>query len=269
VNDQALLAICGEVVDAVKHALDQVDDWSLPGGRPGQFGIDLAADSAALEVLDRTELGVLSEESGLRRPGSPLMAVIDPVDGSTNASRGISWYACSVCVLDELGPAVSVVANLSSGVRYSAVRGAGAWRDGKRLAPSECGSIGEAVVALSGYPRKHMGWSQYRAFGAAALDLCAVAEGTIDAYAVVGRSALGSWDYLGGMLVCTEAGAEVAEIDGLDLVTTEHAARRSVAAAGTSRLLAQVVEGAKAARPSGQALASDPPRGPGSSAAAD
>ena len=114
-DEQALLAVCGDVVDAVKRALDRVDDWSLPGGRPGQFGIDLVADSAALEVLDRSGLGVLSEESGLRRPDAPLMAVVDPVDGSTNASRGIPWYACSVCLLDELGPAVSVVANLFVG----------------------------------------------------------------------------------------------------------------------------------------------------------
>jgi len=248
VNDQALLAICGEVVDAVRLALDRIDDWSSPGGRPGQYGIDLVADGAALEVLDATELGVLSEESGIRRPDAPLIAVIDPVDGSTNASRGVPWFACSVCVVDDMGPAVCVVANLSSGVRYSAVRGEGAWRDGTQLTPSRCDTIGEAVVAFSGYPRRYMGWSQYRCFGAAALDLCAVAEGSIDAYSVVGHSALGSWDYLGGMLVCTEAGAQVEEVDGLDLVTTEHAARRAVAAAGTPELLAQVVAGARTAR---------------------
>jgi hypothetical protein len=51
------------------------------------------------------------------------------------------------------------------------------------------------------------------------------------------------------MLVCTEAGACVQEIDGLDLVTTGHSDRRSVAAAATPLLLAQVVERAKAARP--------------------
>jgi myo-inositol-1(or 4)-monophosphatase len=265
VNDQALLAICGEVVDSVKQALDRVTDWGLPGDRPGQYGIDLVADSAALEVLDRAGLGVLSEESGLRRADAPLVAVIDPVDGSTNASRGIPWYACSVCVLDEVGPLVSLVANLPSGVRYWAVRGGGAWRDGVRLAPSGCESIGEAIVALSGYPRQHMGWSQYRAFGSAALDMCGVAEGMIDAYTVVGRSALGSWDYLGAMLVCTEAGAYVQEVDGLDLVTTGHTERRSVAAAATPVLLAQVVERAKAARPPTR----DESRPPGSPAPAD
>ena len=104
-----------------------------------------------------------------------------------------------------------------------------------------------------------------RAFGSAALDMCGVAEGMIDAYTVVGRSALGSWDYLGAMLVCTEAGACVQEVDGLDLVTTGHTERRSVAAAATPALLTQVVERAKAARPS----TSDGSGLPGVPAAAD
>jgi fructose-1,6-bisphosphatase/inositol monophosphatase family enzyme len=248
-DDRDLLTLCGEVVDAVRGALDGFNDWLAPGERPGQYGLDLAADEAALRILDKAGLGVLSEESGLRRPNENLIAVIDPVDGSTNASRGIPWFACSICVLDSDGPRVSLVANLASGIRYWAVRGEGSWKDGVRLAPSGCTDVGKALVALSGYPRKRMGWSQYRAFGAAALDLCAVAEGMIDGYAVVGRSSLGSWDYLGGMLVCTEAGAAVGEIDGLDLVTTEHEARRAIVAGATVSLRDQLIEKAIETRP--------------------
>jgi myo-inositol-1(or 4)-monophosphatase len=248
VDDEGLLELCGEVVDAVSRSLETVDDWSAGGIRPGQYAIDLAADSAALEVLDRADVGVLSEESGLRRPDAPVLVVIDPVDGSTNASRGIPWYACSLCVLDSEGPRVALVANLVSRARYTAIRGGGALRDGSPIEPSGCREIGEAVVALSGYPHRRMGWSQYRALGAAALDLCSVAEGVVDAYAVVGGSRLGAWDYLGAMLVCKEAGASVREVDGLDLVTTEHAARRSPAAAATSTLLTQVADGVLTAR---------------------
>jgi myo-inositol-1(or 4)-monophosphatase len=247
-RDQELLSLCAEVADSVARSLKGVADWSAPGGRPGQYAIDLVADSVALEILERAGLGVLSEESGRHRPEAPLTAVIDPVDGTTNASRGIPWYACSICVIDSEGPRVSYVANLVSDVRYSAIRGEGAWRDGERIAPSGCRRLGDAVVAISGYPRSRLGWSQFRAFGAAALDMCAVAEGTFDAYAVVGNSRLGSWDYLGAMLICTESGAIVKEVDGLELVTTEHSARRSVAAAGTSELLSEVVDGVLAAR---------------------
>lgn len=248
-HDQEVLALCAEVADAVRKSLEGVKDWGGSGERSGQYAIDLVADAAALEVLDRADIGVLSEESGIRRREAPLLAVVDPVDGSTNASRRIPWYACSICVVDTEGPWVSYVANLVTDVRYSAIRGQGSWRDGERLVPSGCTEMNRAIVALSGYPRAWMGWSQFRAFGAASLDLCAVADGTVDGYAVVGGSKLGSWDYLGGMLICTEAGAPVREVDGLELVAIDHTARRQVAAAATGELLDQLVDGALRARP--------------------
>jgi myo-inositol-1(or 4)-monophosphatase len=64
-----------------------------------------------------------------------------------------------------------------------------------------------------------------------------VAEGVLDGYAVVGGSRLGSWDYLGGLLVCREAGAVVGEADGQELVTLSHDARRAPFAASTPALL--------------------------------
>jgi fructose-1,6-bisphosphatase/inositol monophosphatase family enzyme len=99
-------------------------------------------------------------------------------------------------------------------------------------------------VGFSGYPRRYFGWSQYRQLGAAALDLCAVAEGVLDGYAVVGSSSLGSWDYLGGMLICTEAGAVITESLGRDLVVLDHEARRTPVAAGTAELLQTLSAGA-------------------------
>src|SRR5579863_366312 len=192
VDDDLLLALCHRAVDAVPVALAPVEDWRPRGERPGQYALDLVADRAVLEVLDRAGIGVVSEESGVHRPGSPLVAVVDPVDGSTNASRRIPWYASSICMVDAEGPRAAVVANLATGARYAARRGGGATRDGTRLRPSGCTRMQEAVVGLSGYPRRHFGWAQFRAFGAAALDLCAVAEGTLDAWAAVGRAHLGS-----------------------------------------------------------------------------
>jgi fructose-1,6-bisphosphatase/inositol monophosphatase family enzyme len=242
VDDQALLWVCDHVVDAVGASLGDVDDWSAKGRRPGQYAIDLTADCAALEVLDDAGLGVLSEESGLHRPGSALVAVLDPVDGSTNASRGVPWYATSICVVDEKGPRVAVVGNLATGERYRAVRGEGAWKGEERLAVSGCTELRRAVIALSGFPRRHLGWAQFRAFGAAALELCAVADGSLDAYMVGGGAHIAPWDYLGGVLVCTEAGAHVCDLSGRELVTTDPAARRAVAGAATEALLAQLRE---------------------------
>ena len=245
-DDAALLEVLHATATAVAEALDALGDWGPAGTRDGQYRCDLAADAAALSVLEEAGVGVLSEESGLHRAGSEVVVVVDPVDGSTNAARGIPWYATSLCAVDAEGPRVALVVNQASGVRFAAVRGGGATRDGEPIAPSGCDRLDGAIVAFSGYPPTWFGWNQYRCLGAAALDLCAVAEGVLDAYAVIGGSALGAWDYLGGMLVCTEAGAVVGDGRGEALVTLGHDDRRRPAAAATPALL-EAVLGAVAA----------------------
>ena len=241
-DDDSLLEVLHATASAVAEALDGLSDWGLAGTRDSQYRSDLVADAAAAGVLEDAGLGVMSEESGPRRLDRPLVVVIDPVDGSTNAARRIPWYATSLCAVDPEGPRVAVVVNQASGTRFEAVRGGGARKDGQPIRPSTCEALGEAIVGFSGYPPRYLGWSQYRSLGAAALDLCAVAEGVLDGYAAVGGSQLGSWDYLGGMLVCTEAGAAVAETMGRELVTLDHAARRTPVAASTSALLEELVD---------------------------
>ena len=88
----------------------------------------------------------------------------------------------------------------------------------------DCRELRKSIVGLSGFPARHLGWAQFRAFGAAALDLCSVAEGSLDAFTVGGRAHLGPWDYMGGLLLCTEAGAVVGDLEGAELVTTEFGA---------------------------------------------
>jgi myo-inositol-1(or 4)-monophosphatase len=240
VNDDALLEVLHAAADAVRRALDGVDDWGLAGTGATQYHTDLAADAAALAVLQPAGLGVLSEESGLHDADRPVIVVLDPVDGSTNAGHGLPWFATSLCAVDVHGPRAALVVNQASGVRYEAVRGAGARRDGSPIHPSGCGALGEALVGLSGWPARHLGWRQYRALGAAALDLCAVASGALDAYADIG-SIHGPWDYLGALLVCQEAGAVVADAHGRDLVVVDHGARRAPVAAATADLLGDLV----------------------------
>jgi fructose-1,6-bisphosphatase/inositol monophosphatase family enzyme len=241
-TDDALLSLFEDVVVGVRRALDGLDDWGLAGTRAGQYRSDLAADDVALQILDRAGIGVLSEESGLARADQPVIVVIDPVDGSTNASRGIPWFATSLCAVDGDGPRVAMVANQATGTRFTAVRGAGAWRDEVAISPSSVSEMRRAVVALSGMPPRWLGWKQYRALGAAALDLCAVASGMVDAYIDCSHNAHGSWDYLGGMLVCTEAGASIVDALDRDLVELTLEGRRTPVAAATKDLLAHAVE---------------------------
>ncbi len=227
-----LIGVLDDAVVAVRAALDELEDWGPAGTKPGQYRLDLAADAAALPVLLGAGLAVLSEESGLTNDtSSALLAVIDPIDGSTNAHRGVPFYSTSICVLDTEGPLVGLVVNQVTGTRYAATRGGGAERDGRTMRPSGCQELGSAIVGISGFPGRDAGWAQFRALGAASLECCAVAEGVLDAYLTVGRSTLYGWDYLAGLLVCREAGAAAAERDGRDLIVRDASSRRlSVAA---------------------------------------
>lgn len=251
-ENSELLALLHATADAIGGALGTVDDWGLAGERgshAGQHHSDLAADAAALKILAPADVAVLSEESGLHHPGRAVTVVVDPLDGSTNASRGIPWYAISLCAVDADGPLVGLVVDIPHGWRYQAVRGEGASVDGRPLTPSGCTELGQAVVGLSGFPRRWLGWKQYRALGAAALDLCAVAQGTLDAYIdCTPTPAHGPWDYLAGQLICQEAGAVVGDATGADLVVLDSQARRSPLAAATPELYAQVTEEVARAR---------------------
>jgi len=241
-DEVRLFEVLDDAVAAVRSALDELEDWGPAGTKPGQYRLDLAADDAALPILHGAGLAVLSEESGLTGDGpSGLLAVIDPVDGSTNAHRGVPFYSTSICVLDADGPLVGLVVNQEIGTRYAASRGGGAVRDGRPIKPSGCDELGQAIVGVSGFPGHHPGWAQFRALGAASLECCAVAEGVLDAYLTVGRSTLYGWDYLAGLLVCHEAGVAVAERDGRDLIVRDASSRRPVAAA-TTVLAAQLAQ---------------------------
>jgi fructose-1,6-bisphosphatase/inositol monophosphatase family enzyme len=241
ISDAALLGALHDAATAVRAALDELRDWGDAGTRPGQYLSDLAADEAAIAVLASAGLGAMSEESGPHHPDRDVVVVLDPVDGSTNASRALPWYATSLCAVDIDGPRAALVVDQASGQRFEAVRGAGARVDGQPLAPSACSAMGDAVVALSGYPPRAFGWKQFRAFGAIALDLCAVAAGRLDAFVDCSQDAHGAWDYLGGLLVCREAGAVIVDAFGRELVTVDHIARRTPVAAGTVELLEEAV----------------------------
>jgi myo-inositol-1(or 4)-monophosphatase len=212
--------------------------------RAGQYQLDLVADAAVLPVLASAGVRVLSEESGWSGPAdAAITVVLDPVDGSTNCSRRLPYWAISLCALDADGPLCALVQNGATGARYTAVRGGGAWLDGTRLVPSDTTSIERAVVALSGWPPSPQPWRQFRALGSAALALCDVAAGHVDGYLDGIADQHAPWDYLGGYLVCVEAGASVVDAERRDLVAVDPAVRRQLVAAGTPTLLAALHEG--------------------------
>ena len=240
-TDDRLLALLRQCADAVAEALAGTTDWSLSDPDRGQYRADLVADAAALAVLGGAGVGVVSEESGRRHSDAAVTVVVDPLDGSTNASRGVPWFATSLCAVVDGVARVAVVNHLCMTSRYEAVAGAGATRNGEAIAPSSVTSPGRAMIGLSGFPPAYLGWRQYRALGAVALDLCAVADGTLDGYIDCSWDAHGVWDYLGAALVCAEAGATVVEAHDRGLLTLDPLQRRTPVAGGNPELAAALL----------------------------
>jgi len=239
------LRLLHEVADAVAAAFAGVRDFGPSGVREGQYTLDVVANDAALPLLRAAGLGVLSEESEFEAGSNGEVVVIDPIDGSTNASRGLPWYATAMCVVDADGPSVALVVNQASGDRFWATRGGGAFRNGERIAPSWCAEVADSIVGLNAIPPLPLGYRQSRVYGAVALDLCMVACGVLDGYVDCDdrnpEGAHGVWDYLASTLICREAGAVVVDLQGRDLVTLQHDDRRTPVAAATPALLDQLL----------------------------
>jgi myo-inositol-1(or 4)-monophosphatase len=168
--------------------------------------------------------GVLGEEGADREGTSGITWVVDPIDGTVNYLYEIPSYAVSIAARDAEGSLVGVVVNPVSGETWTAVRGGGAFLDGRPLRLAEPPPLEMALVATGfGYGRRRRARQaeilrsvlpvvrDIRRAGAASLDLCALATGRVDAYYEQG---LQPWDLAAGGLVASEAGAVVTGLRG-------------------------------------------------------
>jgi myo-inositol-1(or 4)-monophosphatase len=195
--------------------------------------MDTAAERLLAELLlgERPDDGLLGEEGGLRPGTSGLTWVVDPIDGTVNYLYGIPAYAVSVAVVAGQPDTQSwqllagCVHNPATGETWTAGAGQGATLDGAPLqvnppVPLERALVGtgfgytvqrrreQAAVLAELLPQVR----DIRRAGAAALDLCGVASGRLDAYYERG---LQPWDMAAGALVVREAGGVVSGLSGL------------------------------------------------------
>lgn len=229
-QDGEYLPLLSRCADAIADAITGHTRRGFSGLRPTQYHLDVEADRAALEVLLPAGVRVVSEESGVSGDGD-VTVIIDPVDGSTNCDRGIPFYSTSLAAMRDGHVVEALVVNLATGTRFSAVRGAGAERDGVRISAAGTTDMNRAFASFSGLPDHHLGWYQARALGAASLECCLVADGSLDLFVVSPPSGLYPWDFLAGLLIAREAGAVAREFDSLDLETEVLEVRRPVFAA--------------------------------------
>jgi len=179
--------------------------------------------------------------------------IVDPIDGTTNFVHNFPYSCVSIGLLVDSIPVVGVVYIPSSGELYQSVRGHGAYVNGKKIAVSNVSSIKQAMIMTEfGYQREpqkvdtifrclrsvvEQGPHAIRQMGSAAIDLCYVANGSLDAvYAGVAGEGWWPWDYAAGWLIVTEAGGVVTTVDGVPF----HTHGKSVLAASSAALASEI-----------------------------
>lgn len=183
--------------------------------------VDRASEALILALIlaARPDDSFLGEEGDDVHGTSGVRWIVDPVDGTVNLLYGIPAYAVSIAAEVDGEVTAGVVINVASGVEYAAALGHGATRDGVPLRTRPQGPIGQRLVGTGfGYLRESRVLQaellshllpevrDIRRMGSCALDLCAVAEGALDAYLEEGVHA---WDHAAGGLIAAEAGAVV------------------------------------------------------------
>jgi len=215
--------------------------------------IDLVAEKALIDVLEDHEASctLISEETGTKKIGpqpSDFYLTADPVDGTTNAVRGLPFIATSIAVsrvpyLHDVE--MALVSDLFHNITYTAQRDKGAFRNGKRIKTTKTSSLEEAVVGVD-FNTLRLGelvaslegmlirTKHLRHLGANALEICYVADGTTDAFIDI-RGKLRVTDVAAAHLILIEAGGIMVTPEGTELKVPLAATQRVsfIAAANT------------------------------------
>lgn len=188
---------------------------------------DRIAEHAIIETIQRhyPDHAILAEESG-QQGDSDYCWVIDPLDGTTNFLHRFPVFAVSIGLLHKGRIEHGVVYDPMRQELFTASRGDGAHLDGRRIRVSKQLTLENALIG-TGFPFRDGGMtiepylrmlqkaiantSGVRRAGSAALDLCYVAAGRLDAYWETG---LAPWDLAAGTLIIREAGGLISGLDG-------------------------------------------------------
>jgi len=191
---------------------------------------DVNSETILIKRLkDHFPYPIIGEETATNIAASGTYFLVDPLDGTTNFTRRIPFYAVSIALMDGLYPVAAVVHLPEFKETYFAIKEGGAYvkkKDQKiRISVSNTELLSDSVLA-TGFP--YDVWSNYqpvlaslkamltgaralRRFGSAAIDLCLVANGIFDGYF---EFSLKPWDTAAGALIVEEAGGRVTNLKG-------------------------------------------------------
>jgi len=218
-------------------------------GTPTKY-IDQVAEDVAMDVIKKSDVNVnvLSEEIGLLDNGSDYTFVLDPIDGTRNAYRGIPFYSVSLAVGKSAISDVEygIVKNIPTGDIFIAEKGQGAFYNKNRFAVPEVpnNEILSSITLGINYDKKTLSLAKkdkVRSLGSASLEMCMVAAGALDFY-VVGKEYIRVIDIAASTLILREAGGIVTNILGeqLDMLFNLDE-RSSVVAACNMDLIKKII----------------------------
>jgi myo-inositol-1(or 4)-monophosphatase len=224
--------------------------------------IDLAAEKALIDCLGKHEVSctLVSEEAGTKKigfGGSDYYVVTDPVDGTTNAVHGLPFSANVVAL--ATGPKLqdvetAVVVDIIHGITYSAQKGKGAFKNGRKIETSKTTELKDAVIGvdvntltakeqLTKLESLYNVGKHFRHFGANALEVCYVADGSTDAFVDL-RDKLRVTDLVASHLILVEAGGIIVSPDGEPLNTPLDATQRLSFIAAANKTLYEAIKDA-------------------------
>jgi len=189
--------------------------------------VDQTAEKKIVAKLQELlpEASFITEEETVEQDEGSLVWIIDPLDGTNNFLQKIPHFAVSIALRHHNKMVIGVVYDVMREECFSAIKGAGAFVNDRKISVSKKVNIEDCVLA-TGFPySKSMNFKPLvdtlehwmvnargiRRFGAAALDLCYVAAGRIDCYYEL---KLNIWDVAAGMLIVEEAGGKLADYNG-------------------------------------------------------
>lgn len=211
----------GQLIRKRREAGDLSTDYK--GGIELVTDADLASERLITNAIAASypQDAILAEESNRALSEAELngpLWVIDPIDGTVNYAHGHNMVAVSVAWYDGGQAQVAVVYNPFLNECYTALRGQGAWLNGEPIRVSGKAELSQAVVG-TGFPYDRAARAELlprlgrvlahcadvRRLGSAAMDICWVASGRLDAY----YETISPWDGAAGQLIAREAGASL------------------------------------------------------------
>ncbi|HET6457566.1 MAG TPA: inositol monophosphatase family protein [Nitrosopumilaceae archaeon] len=249
------------VYNNVKHLAGTEEsggDFGRGAGGDISRKIDIVAEKTVLDYLKEIKFDciVLGEECGrVELSKNPKgFIIMDAIDGSTNAVRGIPFFCCSLAFAtdNKLSSVTdSVVMDLSNGKMYHATKGKGAFWNGKRIHTNEKNHLYFVVgLDMSGISQDSLqrlapiisASNHIRHFGAVALELAIFARGLVDVFVDL-RDKLRITDVAAGYLIASEAGGYIIDKSGKSLDSDlSYESRISFVAAANKEFLDDIVK---------------------------